>query len=308
MQTFFAGLDIGGTSGRLILEDTSGKSLGTYTSPGCTLNVSGYEESRLRYRDLVLHALASVELEPAWCQGICVAASGIDTPEQSEQCREIFLEMGFTDESLRIVNDCEVFLVGRTEPAAILVAGTGSIAMARGSNGSIVRKGGWGQLLSDEGSAFHIGLQVLRAIGDHMDGRLSCPILYDLVSAHQSFSDTVALNTFAMEHICDKPPIAGLARFADQAAKEGDAIAIRILLKSADDLYAILQDALQSLPTGDLAKVKVLLWGSVLVHCSPVVTRVRQRLKTDFALDAEYPVGSALEEALRVARNSKALF
>lgn len=244
MQTFFAGLDIGGTSGRLILEDTSGQALGTYTSPGCTLNVSGYEESRLRYRELVLHALAAAGLEPAGCRGICVAASGIDTPEQAEQCRKIFLEMGFADESLRIVNDCEVFLVGRTQPAAILVAGTGSIAMARGSRGDIVRKGGWGQLLSDEGSAFHIGLQVLRAIGDH------------------------------------------------------------ILLKSADDLYAILRDALQALPIRDLENVQVLLWGSVLVHCAPVAARVRQRLRADFSLGAEYPAGSALEESLRVARSS----
>lgn len=83
MQTFFAGLDIGGTSGRLILEDTSGQSLGTYTSPGCTLNVSGYEESRLRYRELVLHALAA-GLEPAGCRGICVAASGIDVKFHGE--------------------------------------------------------------------------------------------------------------------------------------------------------------------------------------------------------------------------------
>lgn len=304
MQTFFVGLDIGGTSGRLILEDTSGQSLGTHTSPGCTLNVSGYEESRLRYRELVLHALAAAGLEPAGCRGICVAASGIDTPEQAEQCRKIFLEMGFADESLRIVNDCEVFLVGRTQPAAILVAGTGSIAMARGSRGDIVRKGGWGQLLSDEGSAFHIGLQVLRAIGDHMDGRLSCPILYDLVSAQQPFPDTVALNTFAMEHICDKPAIAGLARLADQAAAEGDAIAAHILLKSADDLYAILRDALQALPIRDLENVQVLLWGSVLVHCAPVAARVRQRLRADFSLCAEYPAGSALEESLRVAPSS----
>ena len=72
-------------------------------------------------------------------------------------------------------------------------------------------------------------------------------------------------------------------------------------------MYAILRDALQALPAGDLENAQILLWGSVLVHSAPVATRVRQRLKSDFSLCAEYPAGSALEESLRVARSSATL-
>jgi len=47
-------------------------------------------------------------------------------------------------------------------PGLLLVAGTGSIAVARDRRGRWRRAGGWGQLLGDEGSGFWIGRAALR--------------------------------------------------------------------------------------------------------------------------------------------------
>jgi N-acetylglucosamine kinase-like BadF-type ATPase len=47
-------------------------------------------------------------------------------------------------------------------PGILVVAGTGSIAVARDRKGRWRRAGGWGQLLGDEGSGFWIGRAALR--------------------------------------------------------------------------------------------------------------------------------------------------
>lgn len=110
MKGYYAGLDIGGTNGRLKICGSDGEVLGEFTAPGCSLNTDGAEKSRLRYRDLVLPALQELHLDPGFCLGICVAASGIDSPSDEHDCRSSFEEMGFPHERLLVLNDCEVFL------------------------------------------------------------------------------------------------------------------------------------------------------------------------------------------------------
>jgi hypothetical protein len=39
-----------------------------------------------------------------------------------------------------------------------MIVGTGSIVVGIDSKGKIVRSGGWGGLISDEGSGFHMGI------------------------------------------------------------------------------------------------------------------------------------------------------
>lgn len=51
-------------------------------------------------------------------------------------------------------------------PGVLLLGGTGSIALARGTRGGFVRAGGLGPLLGDEGSGFWLGKRALAAMPD----------------------------------------------------------------------------------------------------------------------------------------------
>ena len=53
-MNYYAGMDIGGTNGRLKLKDGGGNILGEFTGPGCSMNTDGYDKSRTRCRELVL--------------------------------------------------------------------------------------------------------------------------------------------------------------------------------------------------------------------------------------------------------------
>ncbi len=57
-------------------------------------------------------------------------------------------------------------------PGMILVSGTGSVAMGFDEKGRLARVGGWGHILGDEGSAFHLGLEGIRAVVRACDGSL----------------------------------------------------------------------------------------------------------------------------------------
>uniref|UniRef100_UPI0032614299 hypothetical protein n=1 Tax=Clostridium sp. NkU-1 TaxID=1095009 RepID=UPI0032614299 len=45
MIGYYAGLDIGGTNGRLKICDPDGAVLGEFTAPGCSLNTDGMEKA-----------------------------------------------------------------------------------------------------------------------------------------------------------------------------------------------------------------------------------------------------------------------
>ncbi len=74
-----------------------------------------------------------------------------------------------------VLNDVAVAFEGALagDQGVLILAGTGSMAWARGRNGS-TRSGGWGGTFGDEGSAYWIGREALALVSMHLDGRTSC--------------------------------------------------------------------------------------------------------------------------------------
>jgi N-acetylglucosamine kinase-like BadF-type ATPase len=65
----------------------------------------------------------------------------------------------------RVVGDSATAFFGATigQPGVVIVSGTGSIVQAQNETGRAVHAGGWGHLLGDEGSAYWIARQAVRA-------------------------------------------------------------------------------------------------------------------------------------------------
>lgn len=76
-------------------------------------------------------------------------------------------------------------------PGVLLVASTGSIAFARGTDGKARRAGGLGPLLGDEGSGFWLGKTASRDAALRRELRLPAPL--DLAHAHDPVRTTAAL-------------------------------------------------------------------------------------------------------------------
>jgi N-acetylglucosamine kinase-like BadF-type ATPase len=120
-----------------------------------------------------------------------------------------------------------------------IVAGTGSIAYGEYAQRT-ARGGGWGELFSDEGSAYWLARASLSLFSRMSDGRAPKGPLYDLLRGH-----------FRLQHDLDlcaavygPPPltrsgIAGLAPLVAQAARSGDAQARDLFEAAAQELAAM---------------------------------------------------------------------
>lgn len=259
----------------------------------------------------MLPALKELELNPSDCMGICVAASGIDSPGYEKMCRDIFEEMGFKSDCIRAVNDCEVFLYLKEGPSMVVVSGTGSICYGIDAKGTIYRTGGWNHILSDEGSAFYLGMQTMRLAAEDLDERTKCPYLTRMFMEKSGLDTLEKIDLFVNEHLFDKSEIARFSMIACEAAKQGDPQAEGILKDCAEKIWKLIEDTARkagwtrqsqvSLASGK-EKPHLWLWGSVLVKNEiirdEVVKRVRQVMPE---IDVAVPETSALDLALMLA-------
>ncbi len=120
------------------------------------------------------------------------------------------------------------------------MAGTGAVAVAKGKNG-LVRVGGWGEIIGDEGSANWIGKRALGIATRALDGRSQ-----DIEFARKLMT-ALAIDTATDEYALlgwvhglghPRSAIASVARHIDALAEAGDAVAQDILAQAADALAA----------------------------------------------------------------------
>jgi N-acetylglucosamine kinase-like BadF-type ATPase len=132
----------------------------------------GLAAARAALEAAICGAFDSGGLEPAAVECACLGLAGFDRPED----RAVLT--GWADEArlarrLVLVNDGDlVVAAGTPEGWGVgVIAGTGSIAVARSREGRTARAGGWGHLIGDEGSAYLVVLEALRLVARRADGR-----------------------------------------------------------------------------------------------------------------------------------------
>lgn len=101
-------------------------------------------------------------LRPAEVGALVVASRGVWTPAERRRQEEYLRPLA---EKVRVTSDVEAAYRSALgdRPGVLVLAGTGSIALGRDRRRRWVRRGGMGPLLGDEGSAFWMGREYLRA-------------------------------------------------------------------------------------------------------------------------------------------------
>ncbi|MGI6108034.1 MAG: BadF/BadG/BcrA/BcrD ATPase family protein [Lachnospiraceae bacterium] len=306
---YYTGLDVGGTSGRVLFEGTDGKKIGSFEGIGCAFNTDGPVIGKEKYSRLMREALGTFSLRAKDCAGVCAAASGVDSPKQADSLRDIFASIGFAPDRVIVLNDCEVFLYLTDEPSMVVISGTGSVCYGRNRAGQVFRTGGWNHILSDEGSAFWIGLQAVRAAAETMDGRRKADSLREKICGICGFSTLEEADVWTTEHLNDKRTVGKLSAAVGKLAEEGDSESAAILRDAADQVFRLVQDTFRKMyPQGrdeEEKPVRLWLWGSVCVKNPVFQNRLRERAAADLpVLNPAVPEQPALETALRTAVNS----
>lgn len=206
--------------------------------------------------------------------------------------------------SVEVVEDAALLLAAGTPNGwgVAVVAGTGSMAFARGPDGRTSRAGGWGPLLGDEGSGYAIALAGLRAAARAADGRgPTTPLTDGLLAAHGLTRPEELVGVVYRGG--DRSALASLAPIVLQAAGAGDPVATDIVHTAAAELAAAAAAAAQALGLG--STFPVALAGGLLISSADYRNRFLSAL-ADRGLTAD-PVTLVTEPVEGAVRRALAL-
>ena len=193
---------------------------------------------------LNIHAVAERLAQHGKPAAAVIGAAGAGNPAVAAALAGALRDLADT---VRVTTDLEITLAaafGR-EHGIVLIAGTGSAAIARRPDGTVVRAGGMGPASGDEGSGYWLGNAALAA------GLLT------------------GMGT-------DRARIAALAPRVGRLAASGNAVARRLVDQAADALAGLVNSLSEGFP-GD---VPVAFTGGLLVHERIVRDAVVARLRS----------------------------
>lgn len=144
-----------------------------------------------------------------------------------------------------------------------VIAGTGSMAYGE-AGGHAARTGGWGELFSDEGSAYWIARQGLTLFSRMSDGRSPRGPLHDIFRTSLGLSHDLDLCAHVYgDGQGGRTDVARFALKVHEAAQQGDAQAIAIYAAAAQELADIVVATRRSLQVPDDSRVDVSYSGGV---------------------------------------------
>jgi N-acetylglucosamine kinase-like BadF-type ATPase len=199
-----------------------------------------------------------------------LAMSGAGHVSVQQQIRAWADERGLAG-SVHFKHDAEPVLAeGTPEGWGIaLIVGTGSAAIGCGTDHEQKVVGGWGYHFGDEGSAYWIGRRALEAVARAADGRGASTQLTPAMLARLQVDEPRAM-LGALESAGNvRGAIAGLADIVEEAARSGDATALRIVESAADELAAMIKALAEQLSLGSefpLALAGGVICGSELLR------------------------------------------
>jgi N-acetylglucosamine kinase-like BadF-type ATPase len=242
MGPYFLGVDGGQSSTTALVGDATGRIAGFGRGGPC--NHVGASEARAKFLatigGCVQQACGQAGLDRAEFESACLGFSG------GPQDKEGLVGELLSANRLLVTDDGLVALVGACggEPGLITIGGTGSIAYGRSADGRMARAGGWGYIFGDEGGAFDIVRQALRAALRMEEGWGPPTVLRDsLLGATGAATANDLMHRFYTAE-WPRSRVATLAKYVDAAAGDGDEAA-RAIIDSAAGAQAMFAGAVR---------------------------------------------------------------
>ncbi len=284
---YYLGIDGGGTKTVAVVCDENGTLVSRYVGRSINYNSVGTDAARANLKETVDGVLEGKD--------ITLSSAFIGMPAISERADE-----SATREFCDGIIDCPVITMDsdvyigleamRADgAAAMVVSGTGSMAVGRAADGRVIFKGGWGYLLGDEGSGYALGLDAVKAAICGAQGSAEKTMLTEKILGFFGIGDIISLIDIFYDPPISNSEVAKLAPVLFECAKNGDTVASAIITKHASLLADTVCALLSELPNG----TPLGMWGGILVNCESFresfVEFVREKYPDTKAAILEYP-------------------
>lgn len=263
-MNYVIGIDGGGTKTHLMAADSQMRTL--FESFGGSSNLTSLSAHAVHENlNRLLHEFfAESGFKPENCAGLCLGSAGAGRESARRELEAIIKEI-LPSCDVSVTHDAEGALAGGSVSGTgiLLIAGTGSFCYGKNKQGQTCRTGGWGHIMGDEGSGYHVACDILRAVAKDWDSRGKPTLLTALVMDHWGLKDMDALMDAVYRSGKGKSELASLAFLCDIAYDKGDIAAYQIMEDAACALTDMVAAASQKLK-GDLERLSCIYTGSLL--------------------------------------------
>ncbi|MVA37509.1 N-acetylglucosamine kinase [Agrobacterium vitis] len=239
------GVDVGGTKTRWMAQ--RGKDpVVDQTVPTSSWRRESYSASDcFRLKALIESSIGY--LQP---RHVVIGANGCNTDQRLLQCEETFGKT--TGWDIRVLNDAELLPAAAGGDGGIaVISGTGSIVVARNTEGALLTVGGWGWLLGDEGGGAGMVRAAIRSCLAAAEAREHPDVLHEILLKHLKITDLREAN----ERLSFEPSAAMFASHAIalfDAIEKGSRLGVGVVKAQVADLSDKLASLLRQGASGSV--------------------------------------------------------
>lgn len=199
------------------------------------------------------------------CQGIYMGIAGIEVKDNKNQLEQ---RIGHAFNCQVVgVHDSELAhaAIFNGKDGIITISGTGSVCYGRYGE-QILKTGGWGHVLGDEGSGYWISLEALKAMTLEQDAGMNISALSMKMMTYLGVQSIAGMKDFV--HTSGKYEIAKAASAVVQSAQDGDWEALKILDRAAWELTVMTERLYRRLDVSE--PIAIGFGGGILLNVKQV--------------------------------------
>lgn len=236
MARTFLGIDGGGTKTQVAICDETGRVLGMGLGGASGIDSVGADAAAVSIGAAIDAAREQAGLPAAPFASVFFGMAGVVSEADRDIVREVArrLQLGA---AIHVDHDIRIALAGGLSgrPGIALIAGTGSSCFGMNAAGERWQSGGWGHIISDEGSSYWFGWNAIRLAAGAGDGRWQTA-LYAPVMRQLGIADVADLHQRLYTQGISKAEIAGFAPLVMEIAAAGDAQAQQLIREGTREL------------------------------------------------------------------------
>lgn len=260
MSKYLVSVDGGKTKTEFCIYSIEEKSFTVFSFGGTNYHLIGIENFELIIEQAFEKIFKTMKITEKDILGIVCGISGCDSHIDRSKLLPSLLKIGISKDKVFLGNNGELIIQSfNKQPIACIMAGTGSGAY--GYDGNITaRSGGWGSPISDLGSIYWIGTQLLIEFIKYLDGQVSHAKIFDQVK-----------ELYNEENLWELKRRLGKSQMSDiihagmlvvyVAEDEQDLICKNIIDQSIQNLIGLCESVLSKINTENIDVVDVVLSG-----------------------------------------------
>lgn len=240
-KQYLIGIDGGGTKTRCVIGDIEGHIISHTVSTSGNINAIPLAQLHDMLKNLIENTLSHTNIPLDDVLQIYICLAGADRVYEREKIYQSFAGSKLFDKII-ILSDAHAALAAGTwgNSGTLLIAGTGSIVY--GWNGEhTFRVGGWGYLLGDEGSGFHLGKMAIRSILESYDAKVPMRPFQQNILTHFHVQHPPDIISKIYSHQAPVSYIASICNEVLLAFELGDEVADEMVQLAQNELIRLIR-------------------------------------------------------------------